>query len=268
VNVSMATSGGHMGRANEDFVGAVPDAVVLLDGAGIPGGEAVCSHGVAWYTHRLGGVLLGRLSRDDGEDLVEILAWAIDEIADDHRDTCDIASPISPQATVAIVRAHEDRLDYLLLADTFLVLDGVYGGPEVMTDEREAVSRRICSAPLDGVPEGTPEYERVRAACVAAMRARRNQPGGYWIAKDDPRAAAESVTGSRSLGDLRSGAVLSNGASRVVDPYGLTDWPGMMATLGARGPAEVIRQVRQAESANAGAWSPDDATIAHLVLSQ
>ena len=253
MQVSMATSAGMAGRPNEDFVGAVPGAVVLLDGAGIPGAEEICSHGVAWYTHRLGGALLGRLSRDDGGDLTAVLGAAISEIADDHRGTCDIAHPNSPQATVAIVRAHGDRLEYLMLADSYVVL-----GPLVLTDPREVAARRICSAPLDGIPVGTPEYARVLDACRAEMRARRNQPGGYWIAKDDPRAAQEALTGSRSLSGV---ALLSNGASRIVDPYALTDWPGVLEVLATDGPAEVIRRVREAEAGPA-ARGPDDATVA------
>ena len=266
MHVSMATSAGRAGRPNEDFVGAVPGAAVLLDGAGIPGTESICSHGVAWYTHRLGGALLGRLSRDDGRDLAAILASAIDETAAEHRDTCDLTNPGSPQATVVIVRAHRGRLDHLLLADSFLVLDQVRGGPQVRTDEREVTARRVCSAPLDGVPRGTREYDRIRDSCVEALRARRNQPGGYWIAKDDPRAAEEAVTGSRPLDDLNGVALLSNGASRIVSPYGLTDWSGVADLLGAHGPAEVIRRVRQAEAGARGgpdAPVPDDATVAH-----
>ena len=50
------------GRANEDFTGAIPTAAVLIDGAGIPGAESVCRHGVAWYASRLGGSLLNLLS--------------------------------------------------------------------------------------------------------------------------------------------------------------------------------------------------------------
>jgi hypothetical protein len=264
----MATSAGGPGQPNQDFVGAVPGAVVLLDGAGIPGTESICSHGVAWYTHRLGGALLGRLSRDDGRDLAAILAATIGEIAADHRGTCDITNPSSPQATVLIVRAREGRLDYLLLADSFLVLDQVCGGPQVITDEREVTTRRICSASLDGVPRGTPEYDRIRDSCIEALQARRNQPGGYWIAKDDPRAAEEAVTGSRSLDDLDGVALLSNGVSRMVSPYGLTDWPGVLELLGADGPAEVIRRVRQAEAGMSAAPDgsiPDDATVAHCV---
>jgi hypothetical protein len=269
VHVSMATSAGQAGQPNEDFVGAVPDAAVLLDGAGIPGTESICSHGVAWYTHRLGGALLGGLSRDDGRDLAVILASAIGEIAANHRATCDISNPSSPQATVVIVRAHGGRLDYLLLADSFLVLDQICGGPQVITDEREVTARRACSAPLDGIARGTPGYERIRDSCIEALQARRNQPGGYWIAKDDPHAAAEAVAGSRPLHDVDSLALLSNGASRIVSPYGVTDWPGVLDLLGAGGPAEIIRRVRQAEARRPqgpNVSTADDATVAHCRL--
>ncbi|MGC4812850.1 hypothetical protein ACLQ29_20195 [Micromonospora sp. DT228] len=264
MHVSLVTSVGRADRRNEDFVGAVPGAVVLLDGAGIPGAESLCRHGVAWYTHRLGGALLGHLSADDGRDLAAVLATAIDEIAAAHRDTCDIADPSSPQATVVLARAHRGRLDYLLLADSFLVLDQAHGGPRVITDEREVTARRDCSAPLAGVARGTPEYDRVRASCARVLRARRNRPGGYWIAKDDPRAAWEAVTGSRSLADLNGVALLSNGASRIVSPYGLTDWPGVRDVLATHGPSEVVRRVRQAEAGGGpDAQPPDDATVAY-----
>jgi Protein phosphatase 2C len=212
MHVSMATSGGHDGRPNEDFAGVVPGAAVLLDGAGIPGTESICRHGVAWYTHRLGGALLGRLSRDDGQDLAAILAAAIDEIADDHRGSCDITHPSSPQATVVIARAHGGRLDYLLLADSYLVLDEAGGGPQVITDEREVASRRVCFAPLAGVARGTPEHDRARDACIQTLQASRNQPGGYWIAKDDPQVAAEAVAGSRPLAGLDGAAAGEHGA--------------------------------------------------------
>ncbi|MET8120094.1 hypothetical protein [Micromonospora sp. NPDC005291] len=265
MRVSMATSAGRAGQPNEDFFGAVPGAAVLLDGAGIPGSGSICSHGVAWYTHRLGGVLLGKLSRADGRDLAAILATAIDETAADHRGTCDITNPSSPQATVLVVRAHRGSLEHLLLADSFLVLDDqASDGPQVITDEREVTARRICSAPLDGVARGTPEYDRIRDSCAEALRARRNQPGGYWLAKDDPQAAYEAVTGSRPLQDVSSVALLSNGASRIVSPYGLTDWPGVLHLLAADGPADVVHRVRQAEAcAGPNAPVPDDATVAH-----
>jgi len=269
VDVRMVTDAGHPGRPNEDFTGAIPGAVVLLDGAGIPGTESICCHGVAWYTHRLGGALLGRLSRDAGQDLAAILAAAIGELAADHRDTCDIANPSSPQATVAMIRTAGDQLDYLVLADCFVIVGQARGSPLVITDEREVTARRSCSAPLAGIPQGTAEYESVRDDCIAALQARRNHEGGYWIAKDDPRAAGEAVTGSYPLRALDSAALLSNGAGRIVSPYALTSWPGVLDLLGAGGPGEIIRRVRQAEADNSGtpaAVVPDDATVAYWRL--
>ena len=266
MDVSIATSAAHPGRPNEDFAGVVPGAVVLLDGAGIPGTESICCHGVAWYTHRLGGALLGRLSGTDGGDLAAILAAVIDEIAADHRGTCDLTNPASPQATVAIIRAAADRLDYLVLADCFVVLGQGTGALRVITDEREVNARRICSAPLAGLAGGTPDYKRVRDTCIEALQARRNQPGGYWIAKDDPGAADEAVTGSWLLRELHTATLLSNGASRIVSPYALTSWPGVLELLHASGPEEIIRRVRQAEAGSPSdprANVPDDATLAH-----
>ncbi|MDG4781751.1 hypothetical protein O7614_19025 [Micromonospora sp. WMMD961] len=266
--VSLATSAGKPGRPNEDFVGAVPGAVVLLDGAGIPGAESLCSHGVVWYTRRLAAALLAHLSRDDGRDLAALLATAIGETAAEHGDTCDIADPCSPQASVAVVRAYRGRLDYLLLADTFLILDPAHGGPQVITDDREVAARRDCSALLDGITAGTPEYDRVRDSCAATLRARRNRVGGYWIAKDDPRAAREAVTGTWPLADLNGVALLSNGCSRIVSPYALTDWPGVWELLATEGPSGVIRRVRQAEARSGGpdVRVPDDAAVAHCTF--
>ncbi len=71
MSVAMATSPGQVGRPNEDFIGAVPDAVVLLDGAGIPGTEDICRHGVAWYAQTLVATLLARLRTQDCQVLSE-----------------------------------------------------------------------------------------------------------------------------------------------------------------------------------------------------
>lgn len=183
----MVTSPGHPGRSNEDFVGSVPGAFVLLDGAGIPGAESICRHGVALYTHRLGGAQPGRLSRDDAPDLAAILAEPIDEVAGAHRATCDLEDPSSPHVTVALVRVVErERLDALVLSDCFVVVDQALAGVRVVTDDREVAVRRDCTAALDGLTPGIAAYDRAMDEVVDAFRARRNRPGGYWIAKEDP----------------------------------------------------------------------------------
>ncbi|MDF1602715.1 protein phosphatase 2C domain-containing protein [Nocardioides sp. YIM 152315] len=251
MRVTMATSPGHVGRDNEDFVGAVPASVVLLDGAGIPGAEQLCRHGVAWYAHSLGAAVLGRLSRGPGVDLVGALAESIDEVTGRHRGTCDVADPSSPQATVAMVRVTDGRLDHLVLGDSYVVLAGVR--PVVLADPRELDVRAAVIAEHDDL-----------AARIDAFRARRNRPGGYWIAKDDPAAAAEAVTGSVPLASLDDVAVLSNGVRRLVDPYGVLGWAGLMERLRAGGPDDVLSRLRAVEPHPDGA--PDDATVAYCAL--
>jgi hypothetical protein len=272
MKVVMATSPGHIGHPNEDFVGAVPGAVVLLDGAGIPDTDEICRHGVAWYSHTLGATLLAGLARDGGTDLVSALAASIEHVAAQHRHSCDIANPSSPQATVAIFRIEDDGADFLVLADAYVVLAPIDAGPQVITDPREVSVRRECSVLLHGLPVGTPAYERAHLSVIDALRARRNQSGGYWIAKDDPRAATEAVTGSIPLARLNGAAVLSNGASRMVDPYRLCEWPAAMELLRTSGPDEFLRRLRDAETEAGAAGSlpgfqfSDDATVAYCEL--
>ena len=269
MKVMMASNSGHVGRPNEDFVGAVPGAVVLLDGAGIPGTDSICRHGVAWYAHTLGAILLGQLSREPGTDLVAALADSIGQISGQHRHTCDIANPSSPQSTVATIRFDADRVDYLVLADVFVVLGSSEAGPQVVTDSREVSVRSECSSVLRGLLTGTPEYERTKLSVIDALRARRNQSGGYWIAKDDPHAAVQAVTGSVPLGQLNGAALLSNGASRVVDPYRLAEWPAVLDLMRTKGPDEILRRVREAETEARATDAipdirfPDDATVAY-----
>jgi hypothetical protein len=257
MRVTMTSATARAGRVNEDFTGAVPTAAVLIDGAGIPGAGSACRHGVAWYASRLGGSLLGLVSRVRDRSLAALLAEAIEQVTDDHRDTCDVADPISPSAAVAIVRLCDGLIEHLVLGDSVLVLDRADGAPLVVSDPREVVISRSYESALRATAEGGDEYHRL----LRDLRANRNQPGGFWVAKDDPRAAEEAVTGSCPVSELAGAVLLSNGASRIVDRFRLAGWPEVMAVLAASGPAEVIRRVRQAEARHA--VPADDATIAH-----
>jgi hypothetical protein len=257
MRVTMTSVAARTGHPNEDFAGAVPTAAVLIDGAGIPGTESICRHGVAWYASRLGGGLLSLLSLGPDRGLPALLAEAIAQVTDTHRDTCDVANPISPSATVAILRRSGDLIEHLVLGDSFLVLDRADAAPLVVTDPREVNISRSYQSALEAVADGSDEYHRI----LRDLRANRNQPGGFWLAKDDPRAAGEAITGSCPISELTGAVLLSNGASRIVDRFRLTDWSGFMAVLAASGPGEIIHRVRQAEARHA--VPADDATIAH-----
>src|SRR6266567_1579128 len=111
-------------KTNEDFVGGVGETAVLLDGAGGPAELANgCVHGTPWYVRNLGLQLLTRVSNGPELPLAELLAQSIALVADLHKDTCDLAHPGSPSATVAAIRARDTDVDYLVLSDAVVVLD-------------------------------------------------------------------------------------------------------------------------------------------------
>jgi hypothetical protein len=245
--------------ANEDFFAAGPATAVLLDGAGVSGIESICRHGVAWYACRLGGELVGALAQDDGHDLPTVLGEAIERVANAHRDTCDLADPSSPAATVAILRLTGDRADYLVLGDSVLVLDRRDSGPSVVEDRREVTVGRRFRAAFEAATGA--DRERARGEFIDVLRANRNQPGGFWVAKDDPRAADEAITGHCRIIDVTDAILLSNGASRIVDRFRAADWPQALEIVRKQGPMEIIRRVRAAERKDG--TNPDDATLAH-----
>jgi hypothetical protein len=254
MRVTMATEAGHAGRTNEDFAGAVPCGMVLVDGAGgIAGAEEVCHHGVAWYATRLGGALLGTLSQD--LSLRNVLAESIARITDEHRDTCDVANSISPYAAVAILRFSGKIVEHLVLGDAVVVVGRAGVEPFVAHDPREVLIARSFQAQLKGIREGSAEYQRL----LLELRAQRNNSGGFWVAKDDPRVVDEAITGSCPADEVTATALLSNGASRLVDTFGLTGWTGLLHLLDTDGPGEIIRRVREAEAREGVAT--DDATI-------
>lgn len=267
MQVGWATSTGHpdrVGHVNEDFVGAVADAVVVLDGAGIPGAEHLCRHGVAWYTRRLGTALLALLP-DHPRPLADLLAEAIGAVADLHRDSCDVADTSSPQAAVAMVRLRDDHVDCLVLGDCTVLLAGSAPEPELLTDRREEVVRQECLEALAGMPVGSAAYDRALDGVRSAFRARRNTHGGFWVAKDDPAAAREAVVVTRATDGVTGVGLMTNGASRLVDSYHHARWGEVADVLAAEGPNALVSRLREVESDPQDGWeAPDDATVAWM----
>lgn len=214
------------GRQNEDYVVAGPEWVVVLDGATAkPGVDSGCVHGPGWLVRQLAGVLAERLAVEDEAPLPDLLAEAIKATGEAHADTCDLNNPDSPSATVAMLRRRGGVVDWLVLADAAVVLQ---------TDDQV---RAVIDDRVDRLPAYT----------VEAVRAARNSPGGFWVAGNRPEAAYESLTGELPAERVRRAAVLSDGAARLVRPFGLTDWEGLLDALDEAGPAEVIRRTREAE---------------------
>ena len=101
----------------------------------------------------------------------------------------------------------------------------------------------------------------------------RNQPGGFWVAGAQPRAAYESISIARPAESVAAVALLSDGAARCVDVFDEIDWPELMVRLGRQGPASVLGLVRDLEHSDPERtrWkrskAHDDATVAYASYS-
>jgi hypothetical protein len=254
LHVCMASESGSPMVPNEDWGAVTPGAIIVLDGVTIPEGmdQDGCMHSTPWYVQELGLRLLTGAS-DPAIPLPVVLENAITAVAKLHGDTCDLSSPASPSAAVAMVRFSDDRMEHLVLADATIAIQNHVGEIVVVTDDR--VDASVAAIPRQGARVGTLIGER-RAI-------HRNQPGGYWVAAAEPEAAAHALTGDVSLKDLTRVAVMTDGASRASDMFAMP-WETTLRFS----PKALINQVRRRESSdlNCVKWPrfkvSDDATVA------
>jgi hypothetical protein len=233
--------------ANEDFVAAAPEGVVVLDGASVPDGlEIGCHHGTVWFVQQLGTTLLTLLVTEPDRPLPAVLSQAIGVVAGRHADTCDLTHPGTPSAAVAILRERRQLVDYLVLADAIVVLD-LPGGVQVVTDDRLAQLATVEHAAMHQQPTGTAVHRQRYAELMTELQRQRNSDDGYWVASSKPQAADHALGGTLDRGELHRAAVLTDGATRLTDRFGLLDWAGLLDVLQRSGPASLIEQVRDAE---------------------
>ncbi|CAL9424266.1 hypothetical protein SUDANB6_01916 [Streptomyces sp. enrichment culture] len=270
---ALGTSPSALGSENEDFAAAASGAAVLLDGAGVAGAETGCVHGVAWFSGTLGALLLRTLTARPAWSLAECLADSLRVVRSLHEDVCDLEYRASPTSTVVAVRARDGVLEHLVLGDSSLLLAERDGRSSVVTDRRlDEVGARLRGA-VDELPTGSPEHAAALAEYRDALTSLRNRPDGFWIAGPDPLAAEHALTGTVPLDSLASVTLLSDGATRLVDRFGLASWDEALAVLDSAGPDELIRRTREAEDSDPDGrrWprgkAHDDATVLHWALS-
>lgn len=237
------------GGVNEDYVLAGPSWVVVLDGATARAGvDPGCGHGVPWLVRTLAGALAAGLEESaPGTSLRDVLAGAITATVAAHGGGCDLDNPNSPSCTVALARWRDDRVEYLVLCDAAVVLARRDGTVTAVRDDR-----------LDRLPGGRPYSQRL-------VESLRNRPGGFWVAGACPAAAAEALTGSVPVAELRGVALFTDGVTRLVDYYG-SGWEQLAA--GAARPGELLAEVRERERERGVPHGKphDDATAAWAVF--
>ncbi|MEU2155660.1 protein phosphatase 2C domain-containing protein [Streptomyces sp. NPDC019396] len=256
------------GRTNEDFATWDDQVAIVVDGAGMPDSlTPPCIHGVSWYARTLGTAL--RAAASGGGTLRDALAEAIASTADAHRDTCSVDDPLSPSATLALLRFRDDAVEWLVLGDCTLVLD--HGGTvEAISDTRLATVAPSERAAMKSAPRGSSERRQLHTRLVRAERELRNQPGGYWVAASDPQAADAALAGSFPAGGVARAVLMTDGAARLVTTFALADWSTCLDILQGQGPEILIGRVREAELTDVAMsrWprskNHDDATVVYV----
>ncbi|GAA0462343.1 protein phosphatase 2C domain-containing protein [Streptomyces sp. NPDC046215] len=232
MRIELATQPGDPHHPNEDFASvALPasgrgGALVLLDGVTPPpSGDTGCAHGVPWFTARLGGALLELAVSGREMPLTRCLAEAVSRTAGAHRATCDLTHRRTPQATAVLARWDEERVEYLVLSDSALLVEAPDGTVTAVLDDR--IDRLAALGPVTD--------------------AHRNAEGGFFTAAADPAVAALAVTGTLPRTEVRALAALTDGAGRWVEVFREGDWAACFAILAKEGPQSLIDRVRDAE---------------------
>jgi len=218
-----------------------------------------CTHGTPWYVNQLGIRLLAAAA-DQSTPLRLALRDAIGHVAGLHSDTCDLSQIGAPSAAVSVIRRNGRFLEYLVLADMTILIEAS-DGLTVVSDDR--VSATVDD--LAGTSESGQEIMKRRQRY-------RNKEGSYWVAAADPEAADHARVDRVAADGATRAALMSDGAARLVTPFGQADWPEVLRLAAEFGPATVIEQVRKLEESDSEKvrWPrfkvSDDATIAILEL--
>lgn len=257
---------------NEDAYAVSSRAVVVVDGMTSPPGMSTgCLHGTAWFARSLAVGLVAAASATPDGDLRTALENTLTDIASRHSATCELTVPGTPSAAVGVLRERADQVDYLVLSDVTILIQTPVGA-RTITDDRCSTLFTELSGLVTSLPGGSDERAAQLGRLVASQRELRNVPGGYWLAGAVPAAAQYSVTGSVDRREVLGAALLTDGATRLVELFGEVSWARAMDLLTRRGPGAWIDQTRRLEDEDPDMmrWprikSRDDATVAIVGL--
>ncbi len=227
MRVVLASEPGTPGWPNEDFAAVAPGAAVLLDGA-------------------------TTVPRDKDIGCVHGVAWYARTLGGVLLSmiTADPPAPLAESLAAAI-------------ADVRARHDGTCDLSNPATPAATVTAARVTPAGLDLLALS----DSVIMADYGAARPPLVITDTHRSASASADAARHAYTATLPGNELRGIALLSDGATRIVDSYDVLSWPAMLAIIRDDGPAQLIRQVRAAEDSDPDCirWprgkERDDATI-------
>lgn len=264
---------------NEDCFGFLGDTYWVLDGATSPLGMKIV-HGLTakWYVSELSRAIARAVLRAHDAPLREILRSAIRDVSRKMGRGQLQMRVYSPSATVVMVRLADTHLEYVVLGDSYLLINTPRSVMCVCDDRIRTVNPARRAQALEILRNGAGfEDERfvsLKLQLVEEEHALRNRPGGYWIASADPSAADEAYVGQLAYTELSSDPELLLSTDGFVRGYTTYDifhsWGELLMDVRDHGPAHVLAKVRQVELADPGGLRfprmsrTDDATAVYL----
>lgn len=227
MRVVLATEPGTPGWPNEDFAAVAPGAAVLLDGATTF--PAGADTGCAHGVAWYAPTLGGAFLAAITADPPVPLAGALAAAISEVRDQHDGVCDLGDPSTPAA---------------TVTAVRATTAGFDVL-----ALSDSVIIA----------DYDDGRPPLVITDT--------HPPASASPDVARHAHTTTLPVAGLRGIVLLSDGATRITDRYGLLSWQALLAVIREQGPARLIRQVRTAEDTDPECiqWprskARDDATI-------
>jgi hypothetical protein len=188
--------------------------------------------------------------------LNRLLESAIRYVRTEHQKECEHPSHRKPSAAVAIFRCSSESIEYLVLGDASIVLESSEGVVHVTDQRMHRIAKDLRHTILDRLQQGRGYDDPVRTALLRDLveqeQRARNTASDYPIAAYEPRAAFDSITESLPFSSseptIDRAILLSDGAERVVFPFGLcSDWREFMKLVSVQGPAVCIEMIRDAE---------------------
>ncbi|MFI7121896.1 hypothetical protein [Amycolatopsis sp. NPDC049868] len=155
-------------------------------------------------------------------------------------------------------------LEYLVLGDSFLILDP--GENEtVVTDDRIRGEALATYSEVRAAVGGSAAHQEAVRRHRAALQARRNVSGGYWVASDLPEAADHALTGTVAIPESDVVLLATDGMARLTF-FDLAGWSDIAADMQRGDLSGMIARLRETETGDAAgerwprAKCHDDAT--------
>lgn len=128
---------------------------------------------------------------------------------------------------MTIARISGADADLLVLGDSYIAYRSADATTALTDDRIDHLDLPQARRYRERLAAGT-GYDATHAAILrelqAGQRARRNTPGGYWIASADPAAAAEAITRTIPAASLEWIGLATDGAVETARHLGLDDW--------------------------------------------